>query len=172
MSRVRVPGSLLRFGLAAAVTIGLGLAVVTASTYLGGIGAHASTRPTIEPSAGYVIEYSSDTHARSGLAVGSHGEGCEALAASALLARVCVLATNLNPAVIAGEAFGRLNVEYGAPFEAIVWRARLDGRRDVCDRAGLLRALLDRCHADVGLPVYTVSDSGVTVVVPGAASAS
>lgn len=106
------------------------------------------------------------------LTVGTDGTAChQALAKSARLSTACVLALNVDPAWIAGEAFGRLNSEDTVAFEAIIWRARLNGDPNACDRAGLLDQRLARCRSAATDKTYQVSDAGVTVIIPTPATA-
>lgn len=78
----------------------------------------------------------------------------------------CILATNIDGQMIAGEAFGQLNEVDTNAMEAIFWRARLDGDASVCEHAGLLAVRLDRCHAAVAAEEYRVTDGRLTVVIP------
>lgn len=99
----------------------------------------------------------------SALKVADDGGGCETLGKSDYLYRVCVLATNVDPAVIAGEAFGRINVEPTPALEALLWRAVLGSDRSVCEGGGLAGSSLEKCESAVEAGLRRATDSGVTV---------
>jgi len=168
--------------------LGLGLVLLAAvgiaacNLYPGG-----RTRPTAAVTESYVLEYArgSDTPIR--LTIDKDAAACLVLRAIELGSRspspagstsplptepeptlyvACILATNIDGTVIAGEAFGRLNDEDTPALEAIIWRARLDADRIFCENAGLLGDRLEQCHAAVDADVYRVTDGDLTVVVP------
>jgi hypothetical protein len=85
------------------------------------------------------------------------------LEASDFLYRACVLTTNQDPAVIAGEAFGHLNSERTPSHEALIWRAILDRDMTVCSRGGLLDAGLASCEAAVRIGERRIADVGIRV---------
>ncbi|MES2211392.1 MAG: hypothetical protein V4515_14610 [Chloroflexota bacterium] len=120
-------------------------------------------RPTAAPVEGYELSYAVDGGNPVSLVVDPDGRACEALKRSEYLRVACVLATNKNPRVIAGAAFGKLNNEDTPAFEAILWRARMDSNPTFCDDSGLLEPRLGRCHAVAGGADYEVSRSGITV---------
>lgn len=121
------------------------------------------TRPTISPTKGYELTWTSGAAPSNRLRVADDGSGCEPLKKSDFLYRACVLATNLDPAVIAGEAFGRINVEPTPAREALIWRAVLSNDRSVCQRGGLAEPSLGECETAVQAGVRRATDSGLTV---------
>ena len=153
----------------------------------------SQTRPTGAVTEGYVLEYARGAEQLSPLRVDRDAEACLELRAievgqrtlaapgtasplptepEPVLYVACVLATNIDGRVIAGEAFGRLNDEDTPALEAIIWRARLNGDRALCDNAGLLGVRLDRCHAAVDSAEYRVTDGASTVVITPVATAT
>jgi hypothetical protein len=167
--------------------IEVGLLVSSAIGVAGCIGFIDQPRPTAAVTEAYVLEYARDAEPPTSLAVDKDATACLALRAievagpspaghgilsplptepEPLLYVACVLATNIDGGVIAGEAFGRLNDEDTPALEAIIWRARLNADRAFCEHAGLLGERLDRCHAAVDAEVYRVTDGPLTVVIP------
>ncbi len=143
-------------------------------------------RPTAAVTEAYVLEYARGAEPLASLSVDRDAMACQALRAIEVAERspaghgllsplptepepplyvACVLATNIDGSVIAGEAFGRLNDEDTPALEAIMWRARLNADPAFCDDAGLLGERLDRCHAAVNAEVYRVTDGPLTVVI-------
>lgn len=174
---------------AARMRVRLGMLILISSV-LGLAGCDAfmtgQTRPTEAVTEGYVLEYARGAEALMPLVVDKDAEKCLALRAIEIADRTahpassvspqptdpeprlyvaCVLATNIDVRFIVGEAFGRLNEEDTPAFEAIIWRARLEAERSVCESAGLLGARLDRCHAAVDAKEYRVTDGPLTVVI-------
>ncbi len=130
---------------------------------------YGAARPTPAQLAAFGIQYSVGSDVTlSSLEVGTDGTACNALGKSQFLKRACVLALNIDPAFIAGEAFGRLNSEDTSAYEAILWRARLDSDPSICDRGGLLEARLERCRSIAADGPYSRTADGVTVVVSAA----
>jgi hypothetical protein len=124
---------------------------------------HCCPRPTGVERSSFVLSYSIGGSPFTPLRVDSEGDACVVLRRSERLATACVLTTNVDPRVIAGEAFGRLNNEETPSLDAIIWRARLAGDPGMCDEGGLLGEFLTRCHDGVQAAEYQVSDSGVVV---------
>jgi hypothetical protein len=143
-------------------------------------------RPTAAATEAYVLEFARGEEQLQSLTVDKDATACLALRAIEVADRsparhgilsplptepepvlyvACVLATNIDGRVIAGEAFGRLNDEDTPALEAIMWRARLNADRAFCEDAGLLGERLDRCHAAVDAEVYRVTDGPLTVVI-------
>lgn len=118
--------------------------------------------PTPNPTAGFdvTIHQSGATHM---VSIGADGTGCQSLGS---LEAVCRLAVNQSPPVIGGAAFGRLNDQDTASFEALVWRARLDADPTVCERGGLLEPRLSTCHARAVDREYRSSAEAFEVEVP------
>jgi hypothetical protein len=168
--------------------LGLGLVLLAAvgvagcNVYPGGL-----TRPTAAITESYALEYTRGTDALMDLTIDKDAAACLVLRAIEIGNRspspagttsplptepeptlyvACVLATNIDGTVIAGEAFGRLNEEDTPALEAIIWRARLNADRTFCENAGLIGERLDRCHAAVDADVYRVTDGELTVVIP------
>lgn len=166
MSRGTARASFLSFVLAVIATLVVGGAlIVTREVDLPGSTAPPQ-RPTITPTAGYEILVRRGVGTDERLSIDREGRGCDGLAPSRLLDRACTLATALDPSVIAGEAFGGLNLAYTAVSEAIFWRARLSEGPSFCGSAGLTDALLSRCIDAVASEEYTVQDAGVVVTIP------
>ena len=124
---------------------------------------HCCPRPTGVARSAFALEYSISGSPLTRLQVDSEGEACAVLRKSERLATACVLTTNVDPRVIAGEAFGRLNDEETPSLDAIIWRARLAGDVTECDDAGLLGEFLTRCHQAVQALEYQVTDAEVVV---------
>lgn len=104
--------------------------------------------------------------------IGPGGMGCQLLDASRTLMDACNLALNVEPTVIAGSAYGRLNTGHTATYEAILWRATLNGDPGFCDRAGLLGESLASCRdAAANLSVERV-ENGVSVTIRAATPAN
>jgi hypothetical protein len=122
--------------------------------------------PPVTPTASYEIDFRRDGGAMRPLRVGRSGEGCEQISQSHRLYETCLVAVNLDPAVIGGSALGKLNDEDTPAFDALVWRARLGADASVCDRGGLLGEYLARCRHHAETRDYAVSDRGITVSVP------
>ena len=156
--------SLTKFVIALVATLVFGGATlaIVANQRLSG---HATqARPTAAAWRPYTLEWrrSSDQTFRQ-TAIGNDGTGCEAVVDSDLLYRSCVLATNLDPAIIASEAFGRINVEATPSLEAVIWRGILSNDAGVCARAGLSGPFLAECQSAVEARQRTVTDHGLTV---------
>ncbi|MCI0344020.1 MAG: hypothetical protein L0221_01070 [Chloroflexi bacterium] len=151
------------------------------------------TRPTGAITEDYVLEYAYGAEPFARLTVDKDAAACLTLRSIELADRshgvtgtasplptdpepilyvACVLATNIDARFIAGEAFGRLNEVDTPALEAIIWRARLDADRTVCENAGLLGERLHRCRAAVDADDYRVSDGPLTVVIAPQASAA
>ncbi len=165
MSRAAVPSSLVRFlaALLATIAVGAGVIVVTSIQ-------NAPTRgpgnvPTPAERVGYRLVVRVGDAGRAPIEIASDGVGCEPLEPSDLLYRACVLSTNVDAAVIASEAFGRLNLEYSAVTEALIWRARLSEGPGFCDEAGLEGVFLERCTTSVLQETYAVEDADIEVLV-------
>lgn len=144
----------------------LGLVIVVVTLLRGFVAQlQPDARPTGAPVEGYELAYSIGGAETKRLVVDPDGRACDVLERSEYLVSACVLATNLDPRVIAGEAFGRLNSEDTPAFEAILWRALLSSNQAFCDDAGLLEPRLSRCRAVAAGTDYDVSRSGPTVVI-------
>lgn len=162
--------------------------LVWSASFLAGCDAFMTgqTRPTEAVVEGYVLAYARGAEPLMALVIDKDATKCQALRAIEIADRTahsasttwpqptdpeptlyvaCVLATNIDARFIAGEAFGKLNEEDTPAFEAIMWRARLNADRTVCESAGLLGARLDLCHAAVDAKVYRVTDGPLTVVI-------
>ncbi|MBI3747461.1 MAG: hypothetical protein HY262_01225 [Chloroflexi bacterium] len=130
---------------------------------------YGAARPTPAQLAPFEIQYSiGPDGSLSNLKVGADGAACNTLGKSPVLENACVLALNIDPAFIAGEAFGRLNSEDTSAYEAILWRARLESEPSICDRGGLLEARLEHCRSVAANGPYSRTADGVTVVVSAA----
>jgi hypothetical protein len=120
-------------------------------------------RPTISPARGYELSWIVSAAPPAKLNIAIDGGGCETLASSDFLYRACVLATNLDPLVIAGEAFGRLNFEPTPAREALIWRAVLNSDQSVCAAGGLAEPYLGECRRAVEAGVRRATDASLTV---------
>jgi hypothetical protein len=126
-----------------------------------------ATRPTPHPFAPLILDVSSAADSPARISLASDAD-CSAVAASQKLFDICSLAVNADPAVIGGAAFGRLNSEDTPSYDALVWRARANGDPKICAAGGLLEPRLSQCRAAAIDPEYSMTDSGLTVVVlPG-----
>jgi hypothetical protein len=122
--------------------------------------------PTLAQTTGYQLQYrDSPAGPYRILQVDSNGDACTALSQSGSLVHSCVLTTNLDTSVIAGEAFGDLNVKDTAAYEAIIWRSVLDGAPDDCDHGGLLDTRLATCRAAAQSGQWGVTDAGIGVLI-------
>ena len=95
--------------------------------------------------------------------IAADGAGCEVLKASRDLYKTCVLTPYLDPRVIAGEAFGNINVEPTPALEALIWRGILSRDSSVCDRGGLVEPFMGNCVRAVQDGVRTITDEKLTV---------
>lgn len=102
--------------------------------------------------------------------IGAQGEGCEVFLPDADANRTCLIATNVIPSIIGGEAYGDLNVRHTPALDALIWRARADGDASVCERGGLDAGFLDLCEraAQAGEYEYEAGDVRVRVPIGGA----
>lgn len=149
--------------LAVLMTLGIGaVVVVRQATRPGGFDA---PRPTGAVLRTYALQIQRGSAPPTTTAVDVDGAACRALNASQFLATACVLALNVDPTFIAAEAFGRLNTEDTPSYEAMVWRAILDGDPDICDRGGLVGDRLTHCRIVAGNPSYSGTRDGLTVTV-------
>jgi hypothetical protein len=131
----------------------------------------AQSRPAIPITMAYTIEYrEGSAGAFSVLRISEQGAECHAFDRNELLYTACNLTVNTDPALIASDAQGRLNTEYTAAFEAIVWRARLTEGPSFCRDAGLLDEQLRRCEAIVRRAEYVAEFAGFEVRVPASSS--
>ncbi len=156
-SRTRFLGAL-----AATVAVGVtGLALVGVRDLLGSSPQH---RPSISPTSSYELDWqrrgATQFHR---VQIAPDGSGCEPLHSSETLYRACVLAVNLDPAVIAGEAFGQINIAPTPSLEALIWRAMLSDDPTVCNRGGLEGSVLEVCTDAFRAGQRVASDQGVTV---------
>jgi hypothetical protein len=154
--------------------IGRFLAALIATILIGGVGAfvlasllppvsqRAPERPTPPPRSGYVIEIMSHGGEWVATRIDEDAVECEALQSVERLYRACVLATNEDIQLIAGEAFGRLNSEYTDALEAIIWRGRIENSSDVCADAGLEWEFLETCEMKVSQGEYVVGSGDLS----------
>jgi hypothetical protein len=125
----------------------------------------SGSRPTLHPYAAFTVRILEIGHAPREATI-TTDEDCNALSASQKLFDICSLAINADPAVIGGAAFGRLNFEHTVAFEALVWRARINGDLQVCARGGLQGTWLERCQAAAKDPQFRARDQDVELIVP------
>lgn len=143
----------------------LGVALILANSLPPAPGPNAR-RPTPAPQVFYTVRLIVDNREPTSLSVDREGKACDALSASERLKLACVLATNVDSRVIAGEAFGRLI----SPTHHI-WRRSCGVRdcrkvRGFCRVPGLDPQNVARCMALTAQASYRVSDKGLTVDVP------
>lgn len=153
------------------VTVGavVALAVVAymaASSFFTAISTPPSRVPPANPTAAYELEIGTEQDALSGATIGADGSGCDRLVKSERLYTACLVTVNLDPRVIGASALGRLNIEPTPAFDALVWRARLDGDSSVCAQGGLSGDFLIECQRLAVVDTYQVHDSGLVVRVP------
>ena len=121
-------------------------------------------RPTPAPSEAYRLEWRSAESAQfREVLIAKDGAGCEILDASELLRKVCVLATNVDSAMIATDAYGRINSGPTPALEAVMWRGIVSGDTGVCARAGLREQFLNDCVTTVEGGERTITDGDLTV---------
>jgi hypothetical protein len=154
-----------RFAIAFIATVVVGLVVLGGHALLAAMQPHAPSRPTISPTAPYRLIAQDGDQPSTTVDVSADGGGCEVVRRSDYLYRACVLAVNLDPAVIAGEAFGRINLEPTPAREGLIWRAVLDGDPGICSGGGLEGEPLDECLGAVGEERRVVTDAGLRVEV-------
>ena len=153
--------------MAFAATVGIGLAALAASSLARLNQLQSGARPTVAISEPYVIDYRlAGASEFSTIRISQQGTECDTFKPSRTLFRACNLAVNVDAAWIAGDAQGRLNHEYTPSLEAIIWRGRLVGGPEVCQRSGLLDDNLRRCEESVERVEYVVSDAGIEIRVP------
>jgi hypothetical protein len=111
-----------RFVLAFAATVLLGAAILSLGEVQRLNSQVPQSRPTISPSEGYQLRWRQGTAPDEQAQIAADGSGCEPLGESDFLYQACVLATNTDPVVIAGQAFGQLNQVATPAREALIWR--------------------------------------------------
>lgn len=119
-------------------------------------------RQELEP---YTILLTDNAGRASTLAIRAAAD-CEPLGADAWLAETCKLALHKNPAVIAGSAFGRLNLTETPALEALIWRARIDRDASICRRGGLAGDWLSQCLKDSSNPLLSLKYRDYVITVP------
>ena len=122
--------------------------------------------PERNPVGAYAIEVSAGNDPFEPLLIDADGIACERLLSERDTYRTCLLATNLIPSIIGGEAHGELNRHPTRAFHALVWRARASRDPTVCERGGLEASLLDLCHAHAVDPAYLYIGGALRVKVP------
>ena len=156
--------SLIRFVAALAVTLVLGGTALWVATSQRSTAQSTKHRPTPATSQAYVLAWrSGDSGPFQQAVIDKDGADCEVIQASNFLYRACVLATNVDPAIIASEAFGHINMDPTPSLEAVIWRGILSQNTGVCPRAGLRDDALDECMKAVDAGRRTVTDRTVTV---------
>ena len=154
----------IKFVAALVITLALGGSALWVMAIQRSTGQTPQQRPTVSPSEPYLLEWRrGDSALFQEAHIGKDGAGCEVVQASDLLYKACVLTTNLEPAVIASEAFGHLNSAPTPSLEALIWRGILSDDISVCPRAGLMDRYLDDCTRAVGAGRRTVTDQDLTV---------
>lgn len=124
---------------------------------------------------GYRIELSLAGGRFEVVTIGANGEGCEVMQSNYDAYRTCLIATQVNPGVLAGGEDGDdLNIRHTPAFDALVWKARADNDVTVCERGGLERDFLIRCEneARAGGYEYAAEDIKVRVPIGGAEPSS
>lgn len=118
------------------------------------------------PVGGYQLEVSVAGSAFSNVAVESDGTGCGVLSQVNDAYRTCLVATNLIPTLIGGEAYGELNDRHTPAYDALVWRARANGDPSVCQQGGLEANFLANCRREATDLSYEYRAAGLKVRVP------
>jgi len=121
--------------------------------------------PEPNPVGGYVIELSMGGAPFDRFPIGAEGSNCERLR-DPEANRTCLIATNLIPSVIGGEAYGELNTRRTPAFDALVWRGRANADATVCARGGLENEYLADCERLVADESYTYTRDQARVHVP------
>lgn len=122
--------------------------------------------PEPNPTGGYTIEVAIGDEAYRQVSIDKEGGGCDVLEEYTDTYRTCLIATNLIPSLIGGEAYGRLNEKRTPALDALVWRARADDDVTVCERGGLEGAMLELCRTEAQDPGYVYEHRDVRVQVP------
>lgn len=125
-----------------------------------------STRPQENPTSSYTVELSVNGEAFMTVTIGSQGESCELMQAVVDAYRTCVIARNLIPSHIGGEAYGELNLRRTPAYDALVWRARVNADAGVCTQGGLEGSFLAACQGDAADPSYEYAMGNLRVRVP------
>lgn len=125
-----------------------------------------STRPDTNPTGGYSLDVSIDNGPFGPVTIGSAGENCENLEMVADAYRTCLVATNLVPSIIGGEAYGQLNFTHTPAHDALVWRARADNDSGVCSQGGLEGVFLADCLEAALDPSYEYTAANLRIKVP------
>jgi hypothetical protein len=123
-------------------------------------------RPEANPVGGYLLELSLRGNSYKSVSIGSQGDGCELLLPDSDANRTCLIATNLIPSLIGGEAYGQLNLVHTPAFDALVWRARANGDSGVCQRGGLEDDFLADCLRQALDIAYEYAGKGMVVRIP------
>jgi hypothetical protein len=153
-----------RFLVALLVTLFVGGIVLTVSRLQSMGQQPVGQRPSLAASSSYSLSMRVGEHGPfKDVGVAADGGGCEVLSASDYLYRACVLTTNLDPVVIAGAAFGRINEAPTPAFEALIWRGVLSDDASICAGGGLKPPLLTECLSAVASRGRVASDGGATV---------
>lgn len=140
--------------------------LVAAVTSLLSGGPGSRPRPEPNPVGAYAMEVATPGAGFMSLTITPDGDECEVLRPSGDPYRSCLVATNLIPSVIGGDAHGELNAGLTPAYHALVWRARADADPTVCERGGLQGALLDRCHAESTDSAYEFSQADHRIRIP------
>ena len=122
--------------------------------------------PQPNPVRGYQLEISGPDGRFQAIQIGPQGEGCEVFVPDHDLNRICLIATNDNPTVIGGEAYGALNDRHTVALDALIWRARSLPDVSVCARGGLQAEFLAMCEQAAQAADYDYQGRSVRVRVP------
>lgn len=120
----------------------------------------------VNPTGGYAIEVAQDGGDFAPATIGSQGEGCERFSDYEGAERTCLIAKELNPRTIGGEAYGELNDRHTPALDALIWRARANADASVCGRGGLTGAFLLECEREAIASDYEYSAGSFRVRVP------
>ena len=120
--------------------------------------------PTQVPISGFELLVQRGSQPQERLVISKDGSGCQTLGEP--LSTVCLMATNVQPDVIGGAAFGKLNDADTPSLTALIWRARIDGDVSVCQRGGLTGERRSRCERAARDPNYAAVQGDITVQVP------
>jgi hypothetical protein len=136
------------------------------SAFLAATAPQQTSRPGPNPLGAFAIELSQGGGAFEPLTITTSGVECQRFEALVDLESTCFGATNLIPSIIGGGAQGNLNQGHTPEYDALVWRARANGDPQVCDKGGLLGALLSQCRTDATRADYALSAGNFVIRVP------
>lgn len=145
------------------------LAALLASALFGGcLEGWGSHPPSENPYGGYAADITFPSGETKHVVIDQAGKSCSEVAASRSAYQTCLLATNLIPSLIPGDAYGsgELNTTPTPALDALIWRARADADPTVCSRGLLEGSFLALCESAAGDASYEYQSDGFTVRIP------